>query len=112
MFEKENIKPKSIVELIEVLKCKHEMFFGEHKNIYYLYYYISGYLASRIESGTQSAMDEKFQFDFNSWLYNKNSDSLKRATFWAKAIDSLYDTDEEKIEAFFRYFDEFIFDNI
>ena len=106
MPEREN-RNLNIIDIVKTIKRKPEMFFGEKPDIYNLYYYLLGYTGSRISTGISDKDDEKYQFEFGSWIYRKHESVLEHDMFWAKAISTMQKIKDKQVELFFSLFEEF-----
>ena len=75
----------SLSELIELLKAKSIMFFGEEEKFDNLYFFIIGFLFHKNTSGKN--VEEKFLF-FDEWLYIKYD--LKIRDNWRNIYNDLF----------------------
>jgi len=106
-FEQIKIK-RTIVELVECIFKKYEMYFGYEKNINHVYYYIQGYISSKIESNEADGVDEKFHYDFNEWLYKKYNKKVEHRMAWNQLYIELFVDEDERLNTFYFDFIEFI----
>jgi len=102
---------RSIIELIDLIFRKYEMFFGSEKNINNVYYYIYGYMASKFDSKTAANIDKIFHYNFNEWLCNKYSDKIDHVMPWNKIYNKLFISENEKLDTFLLDFKIFINEN-
>jgi hypothetical protein len=105
-YEQKRVK-RSIADLVEFIILKYEMIFGYDKNINGVYYYILGYISSKIDSDTAESLDESFHYNFNEWLYNKYRDRLERAMTWNRVYIELFINEDERLNAFYSDFIDF-----
>jgi len=92
----------SLSELIELLKAKSIMFFGEEEKFDNLYFFIIGFLFHKNTSGKN--VEEKFLF-FDEWLYIKYD--LKIRDNWRNIYNDLFTDESEKINTFYKDYQEF-----
>ena len=92
----------SLSELIELLKAKSIMFFGEEEKFDNLYFFIIGFLFHKNTSGKN--VEEKFLF-FDEWLYIKYD--LKIRDKWRNIYNDLFTDESEKINTFYKDYQEF-----
>lgn len=106
MYEKKELKSQNIKSLVYFLKIKYEQVFDK-KDIYYLKYFLSGFIMARIQLQKSDKIDEYFLENFSIWLSKKFETEINHTTSWVDIIDTLF-PDEEKIDKFFDFFDDFI----
>lgn len=106
-YSKESLKPQNIIELVNNIKLNHKKMFDGSNDIYYLFYFIDGFLGAKIQSGISEEIDECFQFTFSKWLSNRCRKDIFHDTSWVKIVKQLSENNKE-FEFFFQYFDDFI----
>ena len=105
-FEQKRVR-RTIAELIELIFQKYEMIFGYDKNIDNVYYYLLGYISSKIDSNEADCVDEKFHYNFNEWLYNKYYEKVKERMPWNKLYTELFVDEDKRLNTFYLDFIEF-----
>lgn len=111
LYEQKRTK-RTIIDLVNFITLKYEMIFGYEKSINNLYYYILGYISSKLDESISEKIDERFHYDFNKWLCDKYSDKIEGGMPWSQVYNSLFINEDEKLSAFYSDFSDFIKENM
>ncbi|WP_353779232.1 hypothetical protein [Winogradskyella sp. 3972H.M.0a.05] len=105
-YSKKNLKSLNIKELVDYIKIKYHTIF-DYRDIYHLFYFLNGFLMAKIQLQKSEEIDNYFQKYFSTWMSEKFQNQIDHSTSWVKIIDKLY-SEEEAVDKFFVFFDDFI----
>jgi hypothetical protein len=94
-----------ITFIVNRIRNRYKSFFDD-KNLYHLFYYLLGYLNSRLYNDSLSDIDNYFLQRFSKWVCEKYENP--EIISWVDVIYKVNNDDESRIVDFFSCFDEFL----